>query len=469
MIRKILFLLVLFSGFFACKEDEDLSFDVPVEFRKLDFQPVPGGAMMKYYVKNADVYGVRVRYSDAWGELRTREGSYLGDTLLLTGFTEARQNVPAQISFFNRSFVESEAIEATFNTENSATVALFDSLRVQEFWGGFSVSYTAPETVTGMVHVFYMGTNPLTGELDSILMSSTPIKSGGDTLNFEMSQVMETTDVIVRTDDFDGKRVKLQVYKSLPCLSMDTLKYEDDFLYEFGGKTVTNATHGFGLEYLFDGDKRGIGFRRNKLAGVQYKYDTYVVGPNAFYHEGAKENRFIIDLKQERVPAAVSLYAFLNYQTSWPKNGESSTVVFPDLVSDIWNGQYYAHLPAKAKLYGTNSDPKTVDLSSCVLLYELDDDVDDLWNSWATRTDCLGGQGGAGWREDWRQGDEKDVLAADPVVLRMLCNYEAGRKFRYLILVVTDTYDNVGNWYQPEANAREYVTFNEMEVCIKAE
>ena len=47
MIRKILFLLVLFSGFFACKEDEDLSFNVPVEFRTLAFQPVPGGAMMK--------------------------------------------------------------------------------------------------------------------------------------------------------------------------------------------------------------------------------------------------------------------------------------------------------------------------------------------------------------------------------------------------------------------------------------
>ena len=95
--------------------------------------------------------------------------------------------------------------------------------------------------------------------------------------------------------------------------------------------------------------------------------------------------------------------------------------------------------------------------------------MDNLWDSWATRTDCLGGQGGAGWREDWRQGDEKDVLAADPVVLRMLCNYEAGRKFRCLILVVTDTYNNVRNYYQPEANAREYVTFNEMEVCIKAE
>ena len=234
--RKILFFIGILVGFLACKDDDELRFDVPVEFRKVEFQPVPGGAVMKYFVKSPEVYGVRVRYRDAWGELRTREGSYLGDTLLLNGFTEARQNVPAQVSLFNRSMVESESVEMTFNTENSATVALFDDLKVQEFWGGFSVSYTAPETVTGMVHVFYLGTNPLTGKQDSILVSSTPIKAGGDTLNFEMTQVMETTDVIVRTDDFDGKRVKLQVYEDLPCLSMDTLKYEEDFLYEFGGQ-----------------------------------------------------------------------------------------------------------------------------------------------------------------------------------------------------------------------------------------
>lgn len=467
--RKILFFIGILVGFLACKDDDELRFDVPVEFRKVEFQPVPGGAVMKYFVKSPEVYGVRVRYRDAWGELRTREGSYLGDTLLLNGFTEARQNVPAQVSLFNRSMVESESVEMTFNTENSATVALFDDLKVQEFWGGFSVSYTAPETVTGMVHVFYLGTNPLTGKQDSILVSSTPIKAGGDTLNFEMTQVMETTDVIVRTDDFDGKRVKLQVYEDLPCLSMDTLKYEEDFLYEFGGKTVTHATYSFGQEYLFDGDKQGVNYRRNKLAGDKFRYCTYVVGPNAFYNEESGDgNRFIIDLKQEKVPAAVSLYAFLNYQTSWPINSSSISVTYPDILADVWNGYYFSRLPAKAKLYGTNDDPKTVDISSCTLLYELDDDVDDLWSSWATRTDCLGGEGGAGWREDWTKEDESSVLVAEPVVLRMLCNYEAGRKFRYLILVVTDTY-NTRNWMTPDMNAREYVTFNEMEVCVKAE
>ena len=32
--RKILFLLLILSGFVACKDDDEIGFDVPVEFRK---------------------------------------------------------------------------------------------------------------------------------------------------------------------------------------------------------------------------------------------------------------------------------------------------------------------------------------------------------------------------------------------------------------------------------------------------
>ncbi len=466
--RNIVLILLLVCGFFACQDDDGVKFDIPVEFRKVEFQPVSGGALMKYYVQNPEVYGVRVRYHDAWGELRTRDGSYLSDTLLLSGFTEERQDVSAQISFFNSAMVESDPVEMTFNTKKSATVALFDSLKVQEFWGGFSVGYTAPELVSGMLHIFYLGTNPMTGKPDSILVSSTPIKEGGDTLNFEMTQVMDKTDVIVRTDDFDGKRVKLQVYKDMPCLSMDTLK-PGDFKFEFTGTVTKNLTYAIGEEYLFDGDKVGIGYRRNRNNGENYRYNTFVVGPYAFYKENEKQkNRFIIDLGEKKVPALVSLYAFLNYQTFWPQEGPGISVTFPEFLVNIWNGSYYSRLPAKVRLYGTNEDPKTVDLNTCTLLYKLDDEVDGVKESWATRTDSRPGEGTAGWKEDWMQGDEKDVLAADPVVLRMLCNY-TGAEFQYLILVVLDTYSDTGNIYTSNVNPREYVTFNEMEVCVKAE
>lgn len=48
MKRKILFFLLVLIGFFACKDDKENGFDVPVEFRKISFDPVPGGAVMRY-------------------------------------------------------------------------------------------------------------------------------------------------------------------------------------------------------------------------------------------------------------------------------------------------------------------------------------------------------------------------------------------------------------------------------------
>ncbi|WP_065219017.1 MULTISPECIES: hypothetical protein [Butyricimonas] len=283
-----------------------------------------------------------------------------------------------------------------------------------------------------------------------------------------MKQVMDATDVIVRTDDFEGKRVKLHVEKGLPCLSMDTLKYSNDFLFEFGGTTVTNLEYGLGADYLFDGDKYGLNYRRNRLAGERYKYNTYVVGPHAFYNkEEGDKNRFILDLKQERVPAGVFIYAFLNYRTSWPYSNDRGFSEGPEFLQDVWKGYYISRLPAKAKLYGTNSmNPQSVDLASCTLLSELDDDIDGVFTSWAARSDCNNLE----IDDDWMKGDEEELLATEPVVLRMLCNYEEGRKFRYLILVVTDTYNSTSRLASmKEVNSREFVTFNEMEVCVKAE
>ena len=49
----------------------------------------------------------------------------------------------------------------------------------------------------------------------------------------------------------------------------------------------------------------------------------------------------------------------------------------------------------------------------------------------------------------------------------MLCNY-SGDAYRYLIFVVEDTFDSA-NWGGREVNLREFVSFNELEVFVKAE
>ena len=89
-------LLFLIFGLFACNSDENIGFDVPVEFRKdLSFRPVPGGAVMNYYLpRNPEVAGIRVRYNDVRGMEMVLSGTYLSDSLLLLGFNEKRENVP---------------------------------------------------------------------------------------------------------------------------------------------------------------------------------------------------------------------------------------------------------------------------------------------------------------------------------------------------------------------------------------
>lgn len=440
----------------ACNDDDNYGFDVPVEFTSLSFDAIPGGAVMRYVLSdNKDIFGVRVRYTNAFGEQVYKDGSYLSDTLLLSGFAEACEDVPVQISFFNNNMEESRAIEKTFSTKASATVALFDSLTVNPFWGGFNVTYFSPEIVNGMIHIFYVGTNPLTHEPDSILMGSYPIAEGGDTLNFEMKQVMDSVDVVVRTEDNNGHRVKLQVYEKIPCLSMTALT-PDDFDFDFTGTIVENEEYGFSRKYLFDGKKKGDDRRKNVMTGDRYKYSTFLAGPYAF------NKRFIVDLRSPQIPATINLYAFLNIG-----NGSYFQHAQHPKLKDWWQNCYPSRLPGKVKVYGTDdSDPRNVNLSSCATLCIFEDNTDitvSRRTSWWAYSDWNYGQG----KDTIYQNVTDEVFdAAAPIYLKLSCNY-TGKAYRYLIFVVEGTY--VGTLYGAKYdNPLEYVTFDELEVYVKA-
>lgn len=452
-----LFIWICFlSCLVACQDDDEIGFDIPLEFPKeLEFRPIPGGAIMKYYLpKNSEIFGIRARYNDAYGTELTLDGSYQNDSLILLGFNEKTEDVPVQISFFNNKMEETESKTYTFSTQPSAAVAFFDDLKVNSYWGGFNVIYSAPETVSGMAHVFYIGTNPMTQEPDTILVTSTPIIAGGDTLNFVLQQVKDLNTVVVRTED-KGKRVKQEVFPDMPALYMDTLQ-SSEFDFRFMGSIVNNEEYQIGEKYVLDGDKVGISYYRNrKLYGNKFGYSTFVAGPNAF------GERFIIDLRQERIPASVRLFAFFNYQTTWPTTTSSS---YPAFLSDLWNGSYLSRLPCKVKLYGTNENPETVDLSQCTLLNNFDDSPDaSNWrarDAWCKETDNT-----TNYESIVYDKSEEEILALKPIFLELLCNY-SGNSYRYLIFVVEDTYDSTA-WFGTEMNTREFVTFNELEVCVK--
>ena len=140
----------------------------------------------------------------------------------------------------------------------------------RKVWGGFSMMYSSPEVVSGLVHVFYLGTNPLTQRPDTILVMTSPIVEGGDTLNFVLKQTSENNTVVVRTEDYRGYRVKQQIFEGLPALYMDTLKY-GDFDFKFTGKIIEREEYALGEKYLFDGDRKGEVFYRNKNTNAKYK------------------------------------------------------------------------------------------------------------------------------------------------------------------------------------------------------
>ena len=467
--RNILFLWLAFSCFFACSDDNEGGFDVPVEFRRpLDFQAIPGGAVMKYQLSDdTDIFGVRVRYTNAWGEEITKDASYLADSILLDGFKEAETNKLAWLTFFNKNMEESEPLEITFNTEKSATLAVFDNLQVRSFWNGFNVTYTAPEIVSGILYVFYVGTNPLTHELDSIQVASVPIVEGGDTLNFPLSQVLDEIKVVVRTDELKGYRVKQEIH-TVPCLTMKTLN-PNEFDFKFTGGIIENQEYQFGKEYLFDGDKKGTRYRKNRMEGNTYKYATFMTESGAF------GERFIIDLGEAKVPAAVRLYANLYYGGEYPYQNPSQP-----FASAVWCGTYPSRLPCKIALYGTNDDPETVPLSGCVRLYELDypptntDAKGPFHDSWAAYSDFAGYSNWDiwGYGPSYLTATDEELEAAEPVLLEMLCNY-TGEEYRYLFFIVEDTFNSTRySYYYPdgyEENPEEYVTFAEMEVSVKAE
>lgn len=257
MKQKILFFLLVLVAFVACKDDDDNGFDVPVEFRKISFDPVPGGALMRYRLPaDLSIFGVRARYKDAYGRELVKEGTYLTDTLLLSGFAEARTGELVQLTFLDNNLKESAPIEMTFDTQDAATVALFDNLTVNPFWGGFNVTYTSPNIVEGTVHIFYVGTNPTTKEEDNILVGSFPILEGGDTLNFELKQALDELKVVVRTDDFEGNQVKMKIYEGIDALAMEMLS-PDQFAFSYPSDLkIEDEPHEIGVKYLFDGKRK---------------------------------------------------------------------------------------------------------------------------------------------------------------------------------------------------------------------
>ena len=157
--RKCLWIILLtWCVFQGCAKDDITVFEVAMPHEGLSFKAITGGAIMYYHLpEGKDVMSIRVRYQDALGQKMIRTGSYACDSLVLPGFNEARQGVPAKVTLCDRNNVESIPLEVTFDTKDSGPVAFFETVEVKPNWNGFMIMYDAPAQANGIAHVLYTG------------------------------------------------------------------------------------------------------------------------------------------------------------------------------------------------------------------------------------------------------------------------------------------------------------------------
>ena len=442
-------LLFLLVSLFACNDDDNAGFELSMEELKVSFEPVAGGAMMKYTLPdNDEVFGMNVRYKDFRGEPVLKSCGYGGDSLLLDGFVQECKGIKASLTLVNRSKEESEPREITFDTKDSAPWAFFngDNLEVSPSWNGFRIVYKPSEIATGMAHVFYLGINPKTQKEDTILLQSFPILASGDTMSFTVQQEKLENTVIVRTEDFRGYRVKQQIYPKVDAFRTEKWKMTvDDCTFPVGMFAITDDKALVGPQYLFDGELKGkermIGLGSFEAGGrnAVVQYGAFVAGPNAF-------NRgIILDLREEKTPAWVRMYCLYPIKATHPASNEQA-------LARVWLGSYVDKLPCKVRVSGSNDGINWVQLGAL----NQNPSAETMKEWWAYKT-----------TQTALQVMTMEALeAADPIYVDIELP-PSENTYRYLQFIVDDTFDSTRIGIN--TNTQNYFTLQELEVYVKKE
>lgn len=407
----------------ACSSDDDKTFGVTPDAASVSFTPCSGGAVMHYKLpSNLDIQSVRVRYTDAQGKQDIVEGSYLGDSLTLVGFNEARTDVPAYISYVNRQGDVSQETSTTFSTKDSGPCAFFKDAEVKSAWNGVELSYNLPDPdMKGFAHIFYIGTDPTTNQPDTILAKTINLQQGENSSFIKFEQEMEDYDIIVRTEDFRGYFVQSKEWKDIK--SYQTEKFPEDQLKVTCPSSVEDDDAKIGLQYLTDGDDRG--YRAAK--GNYSEYYTFAMGPYGI------NNNIDIDLGQAKVLSSVRIYAQCCTKESY---------------NSIFNNAYANLLPNEVTVYGSNDGENWTQIGHH---YEPANVDDGQWYSTyglINRFDPL----------------SYDDLSQIPSPLYLEVTFPISKdSYRYVRVVPNSVF--IDNPYMP--NRQQYVTMQELEVYTK--
>ena len=349
--KKIFICIIILCIAYSCKKDNEVVFNASIDKNNITFVPMPGGAEMYYTLpNNAEIFYIQAKYTDFKGEKIIVTGSYLNNTITLNGFIDEQDNIPVEIVLLDNKGNRSAPQNMEFSVLKSAAKAIFDDIEVGEYWAGFQVKYTAPEKTKGFIHIGYIGINPLTKKLDTLLLKTSPILANENKLKFMDKADKETftTDVVVWTEDYRGNIVHKEVYLDVPAAASELMNPDN---FEFEGSSYESASDFLGnnietsKNYLFDGDKNGV-------ARIQNSYSDFIgsltAGCYSFLSEKfAVPGEWILDIKEEKTLASVKLFCPLNTNVGWPGD-----IISPD-----------AFLPNHAKIYASNDKINWVELA----------------------------------------------------------------------------------------------------------
>ncbi len=453
----------LLLGLMACAvlscSDDNEAFNPGIDGTAFTFTPAPGGAVMHYRLPaNRDITGIYVYYKDAYGNDIVRSGSTACDSLMITGFNEARNAVPAEVRLQRRDRIESEPIAVTFSTGDSDPVAFMNSLEVLSDWGGFTITYDSirPEA-EGLFHVFYLGTDPLTGLPDTLLISTQTLTQAAqyEKQLFVVKQDVTHPVVIVSCEDLRGNRVDARVFDGVECMYPEQLG-SDKFDF-YCSRSLIDDNLKLGPQYLFDGDKIGHGAFSYNFENNTHYYFSFVAGPDC---AGEKAEPMYIDLKRNKVLKSIKVYD----QMGTPYNSDLySFETGPYDVAGEWG-----LLPKAITIYGARDDGDKMKIK--------DKDMSSF--EWKV----LGfGERNTSYANCYPTNYERfpssplDAQNIEETFLEI--NTPAvgqGDGYRYLKIVVNNVFAPYYDYYDPFstfffgfANEKNYVTFHEMEIFTK--
>lgn len=446
--------LYLISFMISCSDEVD-TFKADISPSSFSFKPMTGGAVMYYRLPDdPSIVGVHARYKDVYGKEILRTGSHLCDSIELTGFNEAVQNVNVSITVFKQDGTESEPVETTFSTNDSGPIAFIKNAEVMSNWDGFTVQYEAPIGTQGMAHVFYLGTDPLSGEPDTILISSFNIveTKEPEKRNFTIKQDIKNPIVVLKVEDYRGNMVAQQTYTGVECMEktmLDPKKYS--FWCDNAVIDTMNTLSLVAPKYLFDGDSKGL--FNYEVPGMSTKIHSFIAGPNA---EGPDAHPMYIDMKSNHVVGSVRIYSIIQSAQGpiW--------IVFAQWLMFFDDTPMY---PCNVDIYGakddgdnTSMEKKDMTKLQWVKLTNFSQDKNTPYNQrWCAHTSCSAYP---------KVQTYEELLEMDPDYADILIPAEGQKDgYRYLKMVVNETFEKVqGNIGGPWDG---YVTFSELEVYTK--